>query len=58
MLAGGQRNPPPLVSQIGLDGDHAGVIELERLSFERMLEAPVDHVAQRITLPNCCWNLG
>jgi hypothetical protein len=46
MLAVIKRSPFALRQDIGLERAHLRIIGIERLALDRILDAPVDHVAQ------------
>ena len=45
-------------SDVGLQGLHRFRVGIDLLALVRLLDAPVDHVAQAANLPICTWNLG
>jgi len=47
-----------LCKDVGLKSFKPRIVIRERLAPDRILDAPVDHVAEQGNPPNCTWNLG
>ena len=47
VLPRSESNPPALVHRVGLHGHELGIVQRQRLSFQGIHDAPVDHVAKQ-----------
>jgi hypothetical protein len=46
MLSGSHRYTPPYIGNVSLQRDHFRVVQAERFALKRLLDAPVDHLAE------------
>jgi hypothetical protein len=58
MLPWCQRHAAPLISDVGQESDHSGVIRSQGIPLQGVSEAPIDHLGQGNDLSDLLLELG